>query len=498
MEKQIAARNVGIIGTGNFARALTKRLYYAGYNVIVGSRRPEERSMASVDECFCDVTLTTVEDCLKRSPIVFLAVHAANYKDCLAAHSELLQGKVLIDVSNRDRPSKTDSNAEYLMKLVPGAIVVKGFNVISAYVMEIESCGGSRQVYIASDDNESRDKVSVIARDMGFMPIDMGLLRSSRKIEAFPLLLLPEWRGPIAFAVGVFNIWLLYIIFIYFVEKTVYRWDQIFVKVINKPLCMTAITVLSCTYLPSSVAAMFQIFYGTKHIRFPAWLDRWLKSRKQLGLVAFTLVVIHVIMSVLIMSPTYLSSWYQSTAVTIPGNLSQDLTLPLETWMIWKGEAACLIGILAFICLCVIAISTIPSVTNTLNFREWRFVQSKLGHLALLLSLGHVITMGAPGWATGLMITVRSITFLCSIIPSIAIVLKLLLSLPCISSYIKKIRQGWERNPADCKAECGSRNRKNFSPGYVIVPRRDSSEKNDVMIPMEEEEPACACDDTTV
>ncbi|XP_021375394.1 metalloreductase STEAP2-like isoform X2 [Mizuhopecten yessoensis] len=498
MAKQTVARNVGIIGTGNFARALANRLYYAGYNVILGSRKPDDRSLAFVDECMCNINMTTIEDCLKRNAVIFVAVHAANYKDCLLAHSENLQGKILIDVSNRDQPSKTDSNAEYLNKLIPAAIVVKGFNVISAYAMEIDSSGGSRQVFIASDNNESREKVSVIARDMGFAPVDMGLLQSSRKIEAFPLKLLPEWRGPVAFAVGVFNIWLLYIIFIYFVEKTAYRWDQIFVKVLNKPLCMTAITVISCTYLPSSVASFFQIYYGTKHIRFPAWLDRWLRARKQLGLVAFTLVVIHVIMSVLIMSPTYLSSWYQSTSITIPGNLTHNITVPIKTWMVWKGEAACLAGILAFISLCVIAISTIPSVTNTLNWREWRFVQSKLGHLTMFLSLVHVIIMGAPGWAKGPMVMVRSITFLSSVLPFLTLFFKLVLSLPFIGCYIKKIRRGWERYPTDCRAECAPRNRKPFSPGYVIVPRRNSFDKgsSDVMIPMEEAQ-GCTCENTS-
>ncbi|XP_033760103.1 metalloreductase STEAP4-like isoform X2 [Pecten maximus] len=498
MTKQTVARNVGIIGTGNFARALANRLYYAGYNVIIGSRKPDDRTLAFVDECMCNVNITSIEDCLKRNAIIFVAVHAANYKDCLSAHSENLRGKILIDVSNRDHPSKTDSNAEYLSKLIPAAIVVKGFNVISAYAMEIDSSGGSRQVFIASDSNESRERVSVIARDMGFAPVDMGLLQSSRKIEAFPLKLLPAWRGPIAFAIGVFNIWLLYIIFIYFVEKTAYRWDQIFVKVLNKPLCMTAITLISCAYLPSSVASFFQIYYGTKHIRFPAWLDRWLKTRKQLGLVAFTLVVVHVIMSVLIMSPTYLSSWYESTSITIPGNLTHDVTVPLKTWMVWKGEAACLAGILAFISMCIIAISTIPSVTDTLNWREWRFVQSKLGHFTLFFSLVHVVVMGAPGWAKGPMVMIRSITFLSSILPFLTLLCKLVLSLPCIGCYVKKIRRGWERCPADCRAECAQKTRKSFTPGYIIVPRHNGCDQdsNEVMISIEERQ-GCVCENTS-
>jgi len=497
MAKNADLRNIGVIGSGNFARALAKRLYYAGYNVVIGSRHPNMRSLSAVDDCFCDISLASVEDCIKRTSIIFLAIHAANYKDCLNSSIGLLQEKIIVDVSNRDRKSKSDSNAEMLSRLLPKSIVVKAFNVVSAYAMENDNIGGSRRVFIASDDNKSRDKVSVIARDMGFTPVDMGLLRSSRKIESFPLTLLPEWRAPIAFAVGVFNIWLLYIIFIYFVEKTAYRWDQIFVKVMNKPLCMTAITVLSSTFLPSSVSALFQIFYGTKHIRFPSWLDRWLKSRKQLGMVSFFLVVVHVIMSVLIMSPTYLRSWYQPIPVSIPGNLTHDLKLPMVTWMVWKGEAACLVGIIAFLCLCIIAISTIPSVTDSLNWREWRFIQSNLGHVTLLLSLIHVIIMGAPGWVkVGPIKTMRSITFLSSVLPFLTLFLKLIFSVPCLHRYLKKIRNGWERNPSDCRGQCSTPRTKPSSTGYVIVPKNDSKNSLDEIIDIQEE--MCNCHRTSI
>lgn len=72
---------VGIIGSGNFARALAKRLTNAGYHVIIGTRRP--RSLSEVDSCLCNVTVTSLQDCVKQVPIVFLAIHFENYKDCL-------------------------------------------------------------------------------------------------------------------------------------------------------------------------------------------------------------------------------------------------------------------------------------------------------------------------------------------------------------------------------------------------------------------------------
>jgi predicted dinucleotide-binding enzyme/DMSO/TMAO reductase YedYZ heme-binding membrane subunit len=475
MEQPSPSRRVGIIGTGSYAQALAKRCFYAGYDVIIGSRRPHERDLTEMDECLCDVTLTSVAECIKRTSIIFVAVHVENYKDCLSWHVDMLQDKILVDLSNRKLPSKTDSNAEYLQKLAPKSTVVKAFNVISTYSMDNENTGGSKQVFIASDDVTARVKISNIASDIGFRPVDLGCLKSARRIEGFPLRLFPDWKSPVLFTIGVFNIWLLYIIYIYFVKTTAYRWDQLFVKVVNKPLCMTSITVLACTFLPSSVAGIFQFYHGTKHIRFPKWLDKWLRTRKQLGVIGFLLLCVHVIMSLLIMSPTYFRTWYQTTVLEIPHNLTEPLILPMKTWMIWKGEAACFSGIVAFMIICIMAISTIPSVSDNLNWREWRFVQSKLGHVALFFAIGHVLIMGAPGWATGGAVkTVQSITFLSVLLPIFTILLKCVLCLPCIDKYITKIRHGWERRAGSkCRGRCATVPNKTSSVGYVAVQDKD-------------------------
>lgn len=499
---RIQRQPVGILGTGNFARALARRLYVSGYDVIIGSRRPETKSLSAVDECLCNVKLVSTEECIKTVSIIFLAIHVENFKDLLEDHVDKLDGKILVDVSNRDRPNDSFSNAEYLQKLVPTATVVKAFNIISAYALENDYNTSSRQVFIASNNEVASETVSNIARNMNFTPVEFGALIGARRIEKHPLRLYPDWRGPCGFATAVFNIWFLYLVYIYYIEKTAYEWEQIFVKVLNKAICMTGITTLSVTYLASSIAAIFQLYYGTKHIRFSRWLDKWLKSRKQLGLVSFTLISIHVIMSVLIMSPTYLRSWYHSTKISVPHNLSQTYEFQNINWMTWKGEAACMTGILSFVLLCFICATTIPSVMDALNWREWRFVQSKIGHVALLFAIIHVLVMGIPGWAKNPAKMYKSITFLSSIVPWMTILLKLFFLLPCIHMYLVKIRKGWERKEEHCKARCS----RSKNEGYVIMNPDEVSElaANAVCPPPPENavqmvtfcKASCACMDT--
>lgn len=60
-------------------------------------------------------------------------------------------GKILVDVSNNRRMNQyPESNAEYLASLLPDSIVVKGFNVISAWTLQ-QSCPNDTSTQVLSN-----------------------------------------------------------------------------------------------------------------------------------------------------------------------------------------------------------------------------------------------------------------------------------------------------------------------------------------------------------
>lgn len=96
-------------------------------------------------------------------------------------------------------------------------------------------------------------------------------------------------------------------------------------------------------------------------------------------------------------------------------------------------------------------ISTFPKISrclfNIFIFCDFLF-QSKLGHLTLFICTAHGYIYG---WNTFL----RPSTYkwytppgymLCLIVPSVVLVLKALVLLPCVDRTLTRIRQGWERN----------------------------------------------------
>lgn len=437
---------VGIVGTGDYARALSKRLIFSGYDVVLGSRAPAARQLAAFDECLCGVTVTSVSDCVARCDLLVAAVHVENFKVTLAPRAGLFAGKVVVDVSNRTNRYAATSNAEYLQSLLPEAAVVKAFNSVSACALEEQAfAAGTNRVYVGSDDAGAKERVMELARDLGFAPCDLGGLRAARSMEAFVLKVFPGWKVPLFFAFGVFNLWALYCVYIYYIDTSTYHWDQVFLKVLNKPLCMTAITTLSSVYLAGSVAGVLQLYRGTKYRRFPRLLNAWLVSRRPLGLISLALVLLHALASAMMLSPTYFHSWYRHPLVVLPANLTQPMAVMLEpAWMIWKGELACLLGLLALFLLCLVGLTSLPSISASLNWAEWRFVQSKLGLAGLALALAHAVVMGAPHWAEGWAATLRSISFLSSLLPALTLTLRLLLALPPLGRRLRRIRHGWE------------------------------------------------------
>ena len=150
--------SVTVLGTGDFGKALAKRLSLAGFDVVIGSRSPEQRSScAALTNC----PVLSVSDAVDRSHVIFFAIPREGYYNMATSlKGTSLEGKIVIDVSNRAQASRDGpSHAEDLACLLPGTRVVKGFNVVSAWALENDVYGGSRLVYVCGDDPEAKREV---------------------------------------------------------------------------------------------------------------------------------------------------------------------------------------------------------------------------------------------------------------------------------------------------------------------------------------------------
>uniref|UniRef100_A0A8D0LB69 STEAP3 metalloreductase n=1 Tax=Sphenodon punctatus TaxID=8508 RepID=A0A8D0LB69_SPHPU len=382
---------IGILGSGDFARCLATRLVCSGFKVVVGSRNPKRN--AGLFPAAAKVTCQA--EAVKKTDIFFVAMFREHYST-LCDLTDALAGKILVDVSNKVEMShQQESNAGYLASLFPASTVVKGFNVISAWTLQSGPRDGNKQVLICSDNQEARRIVAELARAMGFTPVDMGSLSSACEIENVPLRLLPAWKIPIFLALGLFFCFYTYnfvrqVLHPYIREKK-NKFYKIPIEVVNTTLPCVAYVMLSLVYLPGVLAASFQLYYGTKYRRFPDWLDQWLQHRKQIGLLSFFCAALHAMYSLCL--PMRRSHRYLL--------LNEAVKQVQHSSFIYVSFGIMSLGLLS-----LLAITSLPSISNSLNWREFSFIQVRLAingeYSGLALSL-HAQTSFIdppqfPGW----------------------------------------------------------------------------------------------------
>ena len=473
-----------IIGTGNYGIALGKRFLMFGFEVIYGSRNPNKAYLREcfgkmVDEQFYDVT--TIEDAWNKSDsIVFLAVNAKDqiYEEIVSKiiesikkqKSNELKSKILIEISNRSddedlRKVKT-SNAQKLddmifSKLNESSIinykihVVKGFNLIDAYSLSsFIDTSGKKKFYDKTDllntnmvvpicGNEASAKTSVIdlCHKIGLRAYDLGQLSdSSLKLELTNRKTFDTWFYPSISTIVIFFgtfIWIFFINF-FFPKKPItfsqYLENFSLLSHINKVSGYTSLQQLSYIYLASVFAMFYQLKYSSKYHRFPKYLDVWLKTRKQFGLWAFLLATLHLIISMILISPNYFKPWFRS--------FNERMTL--------HAELNILTGVLAFILMLLVALTSIRSIGESLNWNEWRFVQTKLGLTCLAMGALHSFVMFSrhlierinSGQFDALFLLTRP-KLVGIFVPVLVLILRFLFAyFPPLSNRIKRIREG--------------------------------------------------------
>lgn len=181
---------VTVIGAGNMGSAFVQQLVRAGHEVSVTAR--DAAKAASVAAANTGVRAVAATGAAKGADIVVLATGYGDAASALQA-ADIQPGQTVIDITN---PLTADymgltlghstSAAEEIAKAVPNASLVKAFNTVFAQVLAAGAdFGASRkvQVFLASDNAESKQLVNTLATSMGFDTVDAGGLKNARYLE---------------------------------------------------------------------------------------------------------------------------------------------------------------------------------------------------------------------------------------------------------------------------------------------------------------------------
>ncbi|RXG73059.1 Metalloreductase STEAP1 [Armadillidium vulgare] len=321
------SKTIAIVGSGDLGLALTVCFVRAGYRVVIGSRNPE-KNRHKINAVGGEIS--NLQYAMKQSSIV-VPLGSKYKKKCLAAK---------------------------LQKCLPKSHVVKAFNTLSAYALLKGLTQGSKEVPICSNNEEARNTIINLARNLGFTPVDFGPLSNAKKIEDIPLEFFPEWKLTLILGVC---IWIFAFIFQLFRRQLCpnfenlnddeeWNWrlfDSLPVTTITHTDGLTALTLLTSCYCPGVIASYLQLIRGTKYSKFPKWLDNWLKARKNMGLLALFFAVSHFILAIV-----------QEIGY---GGYNMD----------WNHCLYFFCGDCAIILMLVLGVTSLPSVSSSLTWREF-------------------------------------------------------------------------------------------------------------------------------
>jgi 8-hydroxy-5-deazaflavin:NADPH oxidoreductase len=191
---------IGILGSGDVAKALGAGFVAHGHDVVMGTRDPSK-----LDDWLARHTgarAGSVPEAASHGDVVVLAVKGVVAADVLqAAGPGTLDGKPVIDATNpiADAPathgvisyftSLDSSLMERLQAEFPAARLVKAFNSVgNQHMVDPRFEGGRATMFICGNDDDAKRTVGEILDQFGWEVADMGAVEAARAIEPLCML----------------------------------------------------------------------------------------------------------------------------------------------------------------------------------------------------------------------------------------------------------------------------------------------------------------------
>jgi predicted dinucleotide-binding enzyme len=191
-EREGRAMRIGLIGAGTMGGPIGLLWADAGHQILFSSRNPGEL-MDLVQSAAPRASAGYADAAAFFGEVVLLAVPPVAIPQLGEDFGHLMQGKVVIDISNPRLDREGPITEEWLAmgtglamaQYLPGVRLVKAFNILSSRMLRnpINESGEKIGVAIAGDDDEAVAIVANLVRDAGFDPVIVGPLAEASQFD---------------------------------------------------------------------------------------------------------------------------------------------------------------------------------------------------------------------------------------------------------------------------------------------------------------------------
>jgi 8-hydroxy-5-deazaflavin:NADPH oxidoreductase len=169
---------IALIGTGNIGGTLGQKFSQAGHDVVYGSRHPDDDGPGGAP-------VVPVGDAIAGAHVVVFAIPGPAVAAVAAEHGAALNGKVVIDATNRVGQPVVNNRAE-IVAGAPDAKYVRAFNTLG-WENFAEPLADADHFYAADDD--ARATAEALIEAVGLRPQYLGDADAAATVD----LLLPLW-----------------------------------------------------------------------------------------------------------------------------------------------------------------------------------------------------------------------------------------------------------------------------------------------------------------
>jgi hypothetical protein len=188
---------IAFLGYGQVGAPLADHLQQLGHEVILAAADPASDSVRRVRERNAGIGVAPPREAVAGAEVVFLATPFPANAEVLGAVASELAGKVLVDCTNPVGPGlrhgldSRESGAQSVQRLVPAARVVKAFSVYGFENFEDSRYPGYNvqpAMLYCGDDAAAKNVVAELIAQLGWEPLDVGVLEQALHLEHMTLL----------------------------------------------------------------------------------------------------------------------------------------------------------------------------------------------------------------------------------------------------------------------------------------------------------------------
>ena len=193
---EIAAPQLGVLGTGRMGVRLAAMFARAGRTVMLGSRTPDRAAGIAKDLAIPHLSGGSYADAVRAQAVLPALFMRDGLFDLLEPYGADLAGKLVIDISNPFNDDYSDfltpwdsSGAEELQKRFPQVRIVGAYKHVFWEVFDAPVFDGVlSDVLIVGDDEEAKLQFARLSQGTPFRYLDAGPLRNARTVERLSMI----------------------------------------------------------------------------------------------------------------------------------------------------------------------------------------------------------------------------------------------------------------------------------------------------------------------